>query len=77
MRRKDTTTTVTLECTAAEADVMDQMRGVFSRPNLCRIALWSLADHMALDPNDTVFDCREERGDGKRFASTPLRPKIK
>ena len=57
MRRMDTACTVTIDCTADEAAMLDLMAGEgTTRPNIIRTALWSLADHMGYDPPPGVFD---------------------
>lgn len=49
-------------CSAEEMACVDEMKvlaGVASDANLVRIALWNLADHLDMNPPNTVFDLRE------------------
>lgn len=57
MRRPSCVSTVTVELTQDESDMLDLMRGGLSRADSVRTALWSLADHMGYDPPLGVFDC--------------------
>ena len=62
MRREDCAGTIALECDGDELALIDRMRGeTTSRPNMLRVALWSLADHMGYDPALGVFDLHNER----------------
>ena len=60
-RRQQDIATLCCPATSLEVCTVAQMRaacGATSDANLIRIALWSLADHMGIDPPSGVFDCR-------------------
>lgn len=63
--RADRVNAAYVELSCDERAAMDRMRAACaatSDPNLIRIALWSLADHLELEMPNGVFDLREHRG---------------
>ncbi len=59
--RRDDDITIAFALSPEEAVILDCMAGSehVSRCNVIRTALWSLADHMGIDPPLGVFDMRQ------------------
>lgn len=81
MSRRSDEVTIVFQCSRAEAELLDQMRGTTAtRPNIVRVALWSLADHMGIDPAPGVFDLRDKeratRGPRKYISKRKANPRI-